>query len=66
MTNNLKREITKEIYERALQNGGYITDDDKNIVFMPFEIWGYGVYLPKVYKENDKYYVDYKLGSSCD
>lgn len=60
------REITKEQYDRAMQHSGYIAEEDKNDIFTEAEIWGYGVYSPKVCEESGKYYVRYELGSSCD
>ncbi len=61
-----RRKINKDVYERSLKTGGYISDADKEAVFTDAEIWGYGVYAAKVCYEEGEYYVDYKLGSSCD
>ena len=61
-----RRKISKDVYERALKNGGYIAEVDEEDVFTVSEIWGYGVYVPKVCEEAGEYYVDYKLGGSCD
>ena len=59
-------EISKEVYIRAKQNRGYITNEDKNRLFTPQQLCGYGVYSAIAYKENEKYYCSYYLGSSCD
>ena len=61
-----KREITKEQYERAVQNKGYISEVDKADVFTESEIWGYGVYGNKVVEDDGKYYVHYSIGDTCD
>ena len=60
------REITKEQYERIAQNGTYVSEEDKWIIFDASEIWGYGVYGARVYQSGDKYYVSYDIGSTCD
>lgn len=60
------REITKEQYERIAQNGIYVSDEDKWIIFDASEIWGYGVYGARVYQSGDKYYVSYDIGETCD
>lgn len=61
-----KRYITKEQYERALKNGGYITTNDEKLIFNICELCGYGVYSPMVAKEGDKYIVNFYIGDSCD
>jgi len=61
-----RKEITKEQYDRAMQNHGYITKDDRNKVFTVSEIYGYGVYGDQVAEDKGKYYVDYSIGSTCD
>ena len=61
-----KREISKEVYDRAKANRGYIAQDDRKDVFSISELCGYGVYGDTVIKEDDKYFVVYTRGSSCD
>ena len=61
-----KKEISKEIYDRAVANGGIISGDDYKKVFTPQEYLGYGVYSQRVIKENDKYYAQYDIGDTCD
>lgn len=61
-----EKEISREIYERALTIGGSITGEDYKHVFTPQEYLGYGVYNDRVVKINGKYYVRYMLGDSCD
>ena len=65
MTEHIKK-ITKEQYDRAVLNHGYITKEDENSVFTDAELLGYGVYSPIVHKDDDCYVVHYLLGSTCD
>ncbi len=58
------KEISKEIFDRCV--GGVVPDEDFHLVFTKCEIFGYGVYQPKVFSENGKYYVEYKRGSTYD
>lgn len=60
----LLREITAEQYARA--KSGYLTEEDREIVFYPSELYGYGVYGGDVIERDGKYYVRYSLGSTCD
>lgn len=62
----LTREINKKQYERALNNHNYIADEDKKDVFTVSEIYGYGVYYSRVFKKDDKYYVQFRIGDTCD
>lgn len=62
----MKREITKEIYERAKENRNYIASEDMEKIFNISELCGYGVYGDQVYEENGKYFVKFRLGSTCD
>ena len=66
MTDYTKREITKEIYDRAMEHKGYITHEDRKVVFDDSELYGYGVYGATAYEENGKYYCNFSLGDSCD
>lgn len=61
-----KREITKEQYERAKPNRNYIAVEDMADIFTVSELYGYGVYGARACKEDDKYYVYYSIGNSCD
>ena len=60
MTNTIKREITKEQYDRV------INDHDARGIFTEREVMGYGVYDTKYTEEDGKYFVSFCLGSSCD
>ena len=61
-----KRQISKEVFDRALINGGHITGADMQQVFTMSELCGYGVYMPTVYKDGDKYMCQFEMGDSCD
>lgn len=60
------RKITKEQYDRAMANKGYVVKDDIGAIFYPSEIFGYGVYDPRVVERNGEYYATFTLGSTCD
>lgn len=63
----IKREITKEIYDRAMMNNKHIvTKEDWNTVFTISESCGYGIYGYDLIEEDGKYYVLFNRGSSCD
>jgi hypothetical protein len=62
----LLREITYEQYERAKAKSGYLTEEDRETVFYPSELYGYGVYGGDVIERDGKYYVRFSLGSTCD
>lgn len=60
------REITKEIYERAIENNGYLTDNDEKIVLTDAERYGYGGSTRKVFEQEGKYYVHCHMYNHCD
>ena len=61
-------EISKEVYDRAMKNGGYITSADEKELFTQAQLCGYGVYSDMAYidEETGKYMCRYSMGSSCD
>ena len=61
-----EREISKEIYDRAMENHGYIADEDMDKVFSVAEMLGYGVYSPVVSHYDDRYVVRFEMGDTCD
>ena len=62
-----KREISKEVYDRAMTNNGYLTASDRKDVFSIAELCGYGIYGAKATKDEDgNYYVVYSRGDTCD
>jgi hypothetical protein len=62
----LKRKITKEQYDRAMENRGYIVSKDYGDIFSESEICGYGVYSAMADMVDGEYYVKFYMGSSCD
>ena len=66
MTTGHKIEITKDIYDRAMKNRGYITSDNEPKLFTEAQLCGYGVYSAMAYEEDGKYFCSYSMGSSCD
>lgn len=64
---NCTKEITKEIYDIAMEKGnGHIPSKMEMEVFGPAICCGYGLYSTRVREEDGKYYVDYTRGSTCD
>ena len=61
-----KRIISKEVYDRAIENGGHIRKDDQDQAFTREEVLGYGVYHDEVLEENEEYYVQFVIGGSCE
>ena len=61
-----EREITKDQYDRAMENHGYLTDEDVDKVFSVAEMLGYGVYSPVVSHYADRYVVRFEMGDTCD
>ena len=62
-------EISKEVYDRAVNGKGkinYIADEDMPKLFADWKLYGYGVYSPIAYEENGKYWCRYNMGSTCD
>jgi hypothetical protein len=50
-----QREISKEIYDRAMEHGGCVTEADKHELFSEDAIYGYGVYGCRVKEICGKY-----------
>lgn len=61
-----ERTISKDIYDRAMENHGYITDEDMGKVFTMAEMCGYGIYTPVVSHYDDRYVVRFEMGDTCD
>lgn len=60
------KEITKEIYDRAIKNRNYIANEDKKRVWNMADLCGYGIYGDQVFEKDGKYFVKYWRGSTCD
>ena len=59
-------EISKDVYDRAMRNRGYITETDKSNLFDTWQLCGYGVYSAMAYEKDKKYWCSYYMGSTCD
>jgi len=62
----LTKEITKDVYDRAMANHRMITEEDRLAVFSRCEIFGYGIYSTKVHTDGNTYYCDYSRGETCE
>ena len=63
------REISKEQYDElmfASDNRGFVPQQLYDKYFSVAVLCGYGLYGTKVYKKDDKYYLWFKTGDSCD
>ena len=56
------RKITKEQYDRAINNNGMLTEEDEETVFTTSEICGYGVSIIGVVDNHGQYYVTFSCG----
>ena len=67
---SVTREIDKELYDKIAQGDDkeyyYLSDTQKEDILGPSLVYGYGVYGARVYKKDDKYYLDYSRGETCD
>lgn len=67
-----ERPITKEQYERAQLNSGFIAKEDMHDIFTDDLLYGYGVYSPIVHKRYNEatdettYAVSYTTSTCCD
>lgn len=59
-------EISKDVYDRAMKNRGYIASEDMSDLFSISQLCGNGVYSAMVYEKDGKYYCSFWLGSTCD
>lgn len=66
MREGARFEVSKEVYERSKERGGYMADEDLKKNFSAMDLYGYGVYGAKVYEQDGKYYCTYMTGDSCD
>ncbi len=58
----ITQEISKEEYDQYKDTPGKLGNKYISIE----EYCGYGVYLPRIYKDGEKYIFAYDRGSSCD
>lgn len=66
MSKYFRTEISKEIYDRAMKNYGSIIEKDKHTIWSDSQLYGYGIWNEHVFKSDDKYYVSFSMGDSCD
>ena len=67
MIRDKQRQISDDVYFRAMLNGGRLTEEDKLTVFTDAERLGYGAIIGSVFTDqNDKPYVNYSISDSCD
>ena len=68
MIKQKQRQISDDVYFRAMLNGGRLTESDKLIVFTDSERLGYGACPGSVFisPENGLPYVFYTISDSCD
>ena len=67
MIKDKQRQISDEVYFRAMLNGGRLTESDKLTVFTDAERLGYGAIIGSVFTDkNGKPYVHYSISDSCD
>ena len=60
------REISKEEYDKAMANGGRLTEEQELEILGESIVRGYGVYGTAVYMDGDKYMLKYETNDSCD
>ena len=60
------REITKEQYDRAIENNGFLTKEDADTVLTVSERCGYGATAGTVKEYDGKYLVSCHMYDSCD
>lgn len=67
-----EKPITKEQYERAQLNNGYVTEADLQEIFSTSELCGWGVYSPiackryNAFADENTYIVSYSTSTCCD
>jgi len=59
-------EVSKEVYDRAKANRGYMANQDKVALFSESIRYGYGLYCCVVREKDGKYICSYEIGDSCD
>ena len=58
--------VSKEVYDRAVMNRGYMATQDQKEYFDDSILCGYGLYNCTVREENGKYICSWWSGSTCD
>lgn len=58
--------IQKDIYDRAIENRGYVAKEDYPKLFSVSMMYGYGIYSACAFEKDGNYYCTYARGESCD
>ena len=67
MIRDKQRQISDDVFFRAMLNGGRLTEEDKLTVFTDAERLGYGAIIGSVFTDqNGKPYVNYSISDCCD
>ena len=68
MIKTYRREISKEQYDKAMANGGRLTDEQELEILGESIVRGYGVYNTAVYVDvsGEKFMLKYETNDSCD
>lgn len=61
-----EREITKEQYDRACENGGYPIKEDVDKILTEAERLGYGASCYRVFEKDGKVFVRCHRYNNCD
>lgn len=60
------RKITREQYDRAVQNNGYVLREDRESIFTDAERIGYGAEASSVFERDGVFYARCSMYDSCD
>ena len=66
MTRGKDFEVSKDVYERAKANRGYMAKEDEEKLFSDSILYGYGLYCCVVREKDGKYICSYEIGETCD
>ena len=61
---NCRRVITKEQFDKC--PNGFVPEELYSEFFDGTILHGYGLYRTKVYEEDGKYILEFKIGETCD
>lgn len=61
-----EREISRDVYDRAMKNHRRITTEDMCDVFSRAEMCGYGIYSTYVTERDGRYIVVFEMGENSD
>lgn len=61
-----ERKITREQYQRAVENRGYVVRDDQKDILTDAERLGYGGTADKVFERDGEFFARCSMWDSCD